>query len=247
MTWKSISAFVVGACFALALGIWIGPSAQNRLASVTDPGVYDMEPMTTPPDNDTLVDTSTATPETRAWIARSRAARPTTRTTRKAQESGASNSHGNAADATGAAIAAESRGTAVDGSRAPRAAVARASAEPVVAEPAVADARTAIDTKGTRTGVLISPALARHVKPLLRSGADVTVAADGFRSAAEFVTVARAARNTGVPFMLLKHRVVSEGRSLARAIESSKPELDGTLEAQRAAAEARVDMAYFVG
>jgi len=225
VTWKSVSALVVGACLALALGIWIGPSAQNRLASVTSPDVYDMEPMTTPPGDDTLVDTDTATPETRARIARARPARPAMRTTKEAR-----------------AIVTESHEDAVNRSRATRATTARDSAATEVA-----DARAAIDTKGTRTGVLISPALARHVKPLLRSGANVTVAADGFRSAAEFVTVARAARNTGVPFMLLKHRVVSEGRSLAKAIETSKPELDGALEAQRAAAEARVDMAHVVG
>ncbi|MGE3577057.1 MAG: hypothetical protein AB7I25_01255 [Vicinamibacterales bacterium] len=98
-----------------------------------------------------------------------------------------------------------------------------------------------------RTGLLISPALAQHVRPLLRSGANVAVAADGFRDATEFVTVAHAARNTGVPFMLLKHRVVVERRSLAGAIESSRPELNGRLEAQRASAEARVDVAYIAG
>lgn len=112
------------------------------------------------------------------------------------------------------------------------------------ATPATDKGRARGRATSRRTGVLISPALAKHVRPLLRNGANVTVAADGFSSAAEFVTVARAAHNTGVPFMLLKHRVVTEGRSLATAIESSKPELNGRLEAQRASAEARVDVAY---
>jgi hypothetical protein len=48
------------------------------------------------------------------------------------------------------------------------------------------------------------------------------------------MTVAHAARNTQVPFMVLKHRVLNEDRTLADAIEDYKPELNATNEVARA-------------
>lgn len=86
-----------------------------------------------------------------------------------------------------------------------------------------------------------------HVKPLLNRGANVTKASDGFRNAEQFVTVAHAARNTEIPFILLKHRVLTEGKSLTTAIRESKPALDATIEANRARAEAKADMAKLRG
>jgi hypothetical protein len=82
-----------------------------------------------------------------------------------------------------------------------------------------------------------------HAKALLTWGTDPQKAADGFKSAEQFVTVATAARNTEVPFMLLKHRVLVEKQSLADAIRESKPEMDATLEANRARLEARANLA----
>lgn len=86
-----------------------------------------------------------------------------------------------------------------------------------------------------------------HVKPLLNRGADMTVASDGFRDAEQFVTIAHAARNTEIPFVLLKHRVLTEGKSLTTAIRESKPDLDATIEVNRARAEAKSDMARLRG
>jgi hypothetical protein len=83
----------------------------------------------------------------------------------------------------------------------------------------------------------------KHVKPLLTWGTDTQKAAEGFTSAEEFVTVAHAAKNTQVPFILLKHRVLNEKKSLEAAIRASKPELDAALEADRARLEARADLA----
>jgi hypothetical protein len=73
------------------------------------------------------------------------------------------------------------------------------------------------------------------------------VAAEGFRSAEEFAAVAHAARNTNVPFMVLKHRVVEEGRTLADAIHEAKPEVDAKAEAERAKAAAKSDIAAVAG
>ena len=56
------------------------------------------------------------------------------------------------------------------------------------------------------------------------------------------MTVAHAARNTKVPFMVLKHRVLNEGQSLADAIHEFKPALDAKAEVQRARVAARTDL-----
>lgn len=82
-----------------------------------------------------------------------------------------------------------------------------------------------------------------HVKPLLNKGADLKIASSGFRDAETFVTVAHAARNTEIPFMLLKHRVLNEKQSLSSAIRASKPDINASLEASRARAEAKSDIA----
>ena len=83
----------------------------------------------------------------------------------------------------------------------------------------------------------------QHAKSLLKSGADPMIAAEGFSDAVTFVSVAQAAKNTDIPFMLLKHRVLNQGQPLAQAIRASRPDLDGVLESNRARAEARADLA----
>lgn len=82
-----------------------------------------------------------------------------------------------------------------------------------------------------------------HAKSLLKAGADPMVAAEGFSDAVTFVSVAHAAKNTDIPFMLLKHRVLNQGQPLSQAIRASRPELDSVLESNRARAEARADLA----
>lgn len=79
----------------------------------------------------------------------------------------------------------------------------------------------------------------RRARALLAYGTDVKAAANGFSNAEQFMTVAYAARNTDIPFVLLKHRLLTEGKSLAEAIRELKPGLDATLEANRARLEAR--------
>ena len=55
-------------------------------------------------------------------------------------------------------------------------------------------------------------------------GTKIELAAEDFETPEQFVTVAHAARNTSVPFMVLKHRVLNEGQTLAEAIHEFKPE-----------------------
>ena len=87
-----------------------------------------------------------------------------------------------------------------------------------------------------------APELHARIKPVLARGTKLTLAAEGFTSAEQFATLAHAARNTQVPFILLKHRVLTEGQSLEEAIRASKPDIDAKTEALRAMGEARADI-----
>ena len=91
-----------------------------------------------------------------------------------------------------------------------------------------------------------TPALHEALKPILNRGTKVEIAAEGFDSAEQFAMVAHAARNTEVPFMVLKHRVLDERKSLAAAIRESKPGINAAAEALRARAAARRDVAALV-
>ncbi len=95
----------------------------------------------------------------------------------------------------------------------------------------------------TSTISVSAPELHARLKPLMSRGTNMKLAADGFDDAGEFAAVAHAAQNTDVPFVVLKHRVLDEKKSLAAAIHESKPDLNARLEANRAWAEARSDVA----
>jgi hypothetical protein len=105
-----------------------------------------------------------------------------------------------------------------------------------------ARARAATAARTARVDVT-APALHDRLKPVLNRGANMALAAEGFRSAEQFATVAHAAHNTAVPFVLLKHRVLNEGKSVAEAIRESKPAVDAAVEANLARAQARSDIA----
>ena len=108
-----------------------------------------------------------------------------------------------------------------------------------------AEAKPARPAPVTRTARVdaSAPALQERLKPVLNRGANMSVAAEGFKSAEQFAMVAHAARNTDVPFLLLKHRVLSEGKSVAEAIRESKPAVNAAVEANLARAQARSDIA----
>jgi hypothetical protein len=106
-----------------------------------------------------------------------------------------------------------------------------------------APAAKATAPRGTPGVISFTPEVQKRVQPLLNKGADMTLASDGFPSAEQFATVAHAARNTEIPFMVLKHRVLDEKQTLAAAIEASKPELNSSKEANRAREQAKADFA----
>ncbi len=88
-----------------------------------------------------------------------------------------------------------------------------------------------------------SPELHERIRPVLNRGTNLAAASAGFRDATEFAAVAHAARNVKVPFMVLKHRVVHDGMSLADAIHASLPQANAEVEAELAFARARQDVA----
>ena len=92
-----------------------------------------------------------------------------------------------------------------------------------------------------------APQLQQRLKPLLNKGANMDIASQEFKDGEQFAIVAHAARNTEIPFMVLKHRVVDEGKTLANAIQEIKPELDAKGEVARARREARSDVAAIKG
>src|SRR5688572_22982599 len=115
-------------------------------------------------------------------------------------------------------------------------------------EAAGSEARTSRAAVARTARVAVSaPELQQRLKPVLNRGANMAIAAEGFRSAEQFATVAHAARNTEVPFVLLKHRVLNEGKSVAEAIRESKPAANAAVEANLARAQARSDIAQIAG
>jgi len=133
---------------------------------------------------------------------------------------------------------------------------AAVSPSPEAAKPRRAPApRAAVATKEKTTiapdVVPMLPAtqaeLHARLEPVLNRGTRMEVAAEGFRDAEQFATIAHAARNTGVPFVVLKQRVLEKDQTLAQAIRESKPGLDAEHEVTRAGNAARFDIAVITG
>jgi hypothetical protein len=113
----------------------------------------------------------------------------------------------------------------------------------IESQPALEHASAAVEDVRLPDVAADDPALLARVQPLLNKGADLQVVSSGFRNAEQLAVVAHAARNTGAPFMVLKHNVLESGMSVPEAIEAATPELNGTIEADLALAEARRDIA----
>ena len=113
--------------------------------------------------------------------------------------------------------------------------------EPGVVAPRPPKRATRVAALAMTLSVSDAPVLT-HASSILNSGTDVGMASDGFRDATEFISVAHASRNTEIPFMLLKHRVLTEGLTLSEAIRASRPDLDAVREMDRARTKARADL-----
>ena len=126
--------------------------------------------------------------------------------------------------------------------------VANAQAAPIAAErstkPAPARGADAVPAVAMRYVSPQSPELEHRLKPLLNKGTKMDSAAEGFKDWRDFATIAHASHNTQVPFMVLKHHVLNEGRTLESVISEFKPDLDAKAEASRAREEASQDLAW---
>jgi len=122
--------------------------------------------------------------------------------------------------------------------------VAAPSAKPEATAPVTpnASSRHMASSQAANTLSPSAPEVQKLVKPLLNRGTNMTVAAEGFRSAEQFAAVAHAAKNTNVPFVVLKHRVLVEKKPLSTAIRESKPDINVAAEAALALGEARRDI-----
>jgi hypothetical protein len=119
-----------------------------------------------------------------------------------------------------------------------------------VSAPAPRPASPARDAAASRTRAALAASaetVRDYVKPLLNKGTDMARAATGFRDAEQFMTVAHAARNTKIPFAVLKHRVLNEGKSLSAAIREAKTGVNASQEAERARANAKTALARLPG
>jgi hypothetical protein len=142
--------------------------------------------------------------------------------------------------AVGPIVGARGRTAPVASAPPPPAAVAAA---PVSAPVPVRSATPRLERVPTASAAPVQ----KQARLLLNRGADVRKASEGFANAYQFMTVAYAAKNTDIPFMVLKHRVLTVRQPLAAAIEEFKPELDEIAEVNRARAEARADLAKIRG
>jgi hypothetical protein len=108
-------------------------------------------------------------------------------------------------------------------------------------------AETADPAPGPSTVIVPSylvthPRIADRAQPLLQRGADVQLAAEGFRTPELFMAVAHASRNLEVPFVVLKHHVLSERMTLSKAIAATRPDVNAAEQASQAMAAARADV-----
>ena len=124
----------------------------------------------------------------------------------------------------------------------PTASIAAAQAEPAPVVSKAALPMPAPRRVDTVVPLVLTSGLANIVKPLLQPGTDVIMASDGFTSSEAFVSTAHAAKNLGIPFVVLKDRVVAQRLSLSDAIRQIKPEADAKAEASRAISEARLEI-----
>jgi hypothetical protein len=126
--------------------------------------------------------------------------------------------------------------------------VANAPAAPIAAErstkPVPAGRADAVPAVEARHVSPQSPELEHRLKPLLNQGTNMDSAAEGFKDWRDFATIAHASHNTQVPFVVLKHHVLNEGRTLESVISKFKPDLDAKAEASRAREEASQDLAW---
>jgi hypothetical protein len=107
----------------------------------------------------------------------------------------------------------------------------------------LAGIRSDVRTRAESRPPLTTADAVKHFRPFLNGSVASDDVAAGFQSAEDLVATLHASRNIRVPFMVLKHQVVDEGKPLAAAIQAVKPTANASLEADLARSEARADLA----
>ena len=105
-----------------------------------------------------------------------------------------------------------------------------------------AGVRSDVNRPAEATTTVDPSLLARRLNPLLNERVNLDTVATGFQTTEDFAATVHASRNIRVPFTLLKHEVVDEGKTLADAIQAVKPTANTSLEADLARSEARADL-----
>ena len=90
--------------------------------------------------------------------------------------------------------------------------------------------------------IVVKPALAAKLQPLLPSGLSVEAASAGFKNLGQFVAAVHVSKNLDVPFTALRTEMVENGRSLGSAIQTLKPGTEAKKVSSRAEAEAKVEI-----
>jgi hypothetical protein len=131
---------------------------------------------------------------------------------------------------------------ATEVARTSRPAKTRAPAKPAEAAAEAADPAPGPSTVIVPSYLVTQPRIADRAEPLLQRGADVQLAAEGFRTPELFMAVAHASRNLEVPFVVLKHHVLNERMTLSKAIAATRPDVNAAEQASQAMAAARADL-----
>jgi hypothetical protein len=88
----------------------------------------------------------------------------------------------------------------------------------------------------------VNPRLISKIQSLLPTGMAADQAAFGFRTQMQFVSAVFAGRNLGIPFGELKTRLLTQGMTLDETIKALRPNVDATVEADRALRQADAEL-----
>lgn len=100
--------------------------------------------------------------------------------------------------------------------------------------PTAGPGTTPVSNVTTPAALPKNPKLVAKLQGMLPAGMTVEQAAAGFRNQGQFIAAVNVSNNLGIPFADLKTKMVTDGLSLGQSIQSLKPTVDGTVEADRA-------------
>lgn len=91
--------------------------------------------------------------------------------------------------------------------------------------------------------LVVKPALAGQLQPLLPPNTDIALVSQGFRNLGQFVAAVHVSNNLGIPFDTLRTRLVTDNWSLGQAVKTLKPDVDANAETVKAERQARETIA----